>query len=202
MLGEAAAREEIGMTSEHTGSANLDAIHDAIQATREEPLKDWAAVAIWEEDEASVIGEGAPLQMKGLLHSGLWTMAHSESGPNTAGALRQELAGAADVRDFPKGHMHVVRMGGASVGKATFEPGFKWSECVGPIVGSDTCPLEHMGVVLKGKLHIAMDDGEEFDLTAGDAIRIKPGHDAWTIGDETCEVLEVLSAAEYAKPAG
>src|SRR5687767_806086 len=102
-------------------------IHDAIQATREEPLKDWVAIAIWDEDEVSVLGDASQLQLKGYLHSALWAMAHEEAAePPRSGA--KELSDAADVRSFPKGRMQVVKMGGASIGKATFEPGFRWSE--------------------------------------------------------------------------
>jgi hypothetical protein len=187
--------------SDYDVAPPLDAIHDAIQATREEPLKDWAAIAIWDEGESTVLGKSSQLQLKGYLHSGLWAMAHSETTPPDR-SVGRDLSAATDIRDFPKGHMHVVRVGGAAIGKATFEPGFKWSDCIGPILGRDMCPLEHVGVVLKGTLHIAMGTGDEFDVTEGEAIHLMPGHDAWTVGNEICEVLEVLSAEEYAKAPG
>lgn len=181
--------------SQHTP---LDAIHDAIQATQEKPLKDWAAIAIWDDGDAAVLGEAPPLQLKGYLHSGLWAVAHNDGQAPSVTA--KDISQAADVREFPKGRMQVVRMGGAAIGKATFEPGFKWSECIGPIVGSESCPLEHLGVVLKGELHVVMDDGTEFDIRSGEAIHIMPGHDALNLGSEDCEVLETLSAEQYAKP--
>lgn len=185
--------------STNASKNRFDAIHDAIQATREEPLKDWAAIAVWEDGDPTVLGEAPLLQLKGYLHSGLWQLAHTDGSEPAAVAL-EAVPGAADVREFPKGSMHVVRIHGGSIGRGTFEPGWKWSESVGPIIERESCPLEHVGVVLKGAIHIVMDSGEEFDIKAGEAIRIEPGHDAWTIGDEDCEVLEVLSAEQYAKP--
>jgi hypothetical protein len=190
------------MASEASGqrARQLDAIHDAIQATREVPLRHWVAVAIWEPDrKISVIGEDDLLKLKGYLHSGLWEAAHGE------GVVESESSAFSapdDVREFDKGRMDVVRVGGSTIGRAVFEPGFKWSECIKPIVKTESCMINHVGYVLKGSMMIRMDDGSEWEMKQGDAIHIEPGHDAWTVGDEPCVVLEVRSAGEYALPQG
>jgi hypothetical protein len=174
-------------------------IRDAIQASRERPLADWVAVAIWDHTggDVTVLGDAAPLQLKGYLHSGIWSVAH-DTIPLDEPPI-QQLDEAGDIRRFPNGRMDVVRMGGSVVGRGTFEPGFKWSESIGPIVGTTSCLLPHAGYVISGAMGIAMDDGRELTLAAGEAIQIAPGHDAWTIGDEPCVVLEVLSAERYGK---
>ena len=181
-------------------AAQLDAIHDAIQALREEPLHDWVAVAIWNDakGEVSVHGEAPALHLKAYLHSGVWQAAHQDDIP--VDLEQKSFDSAADVRQFDKGRMDVVKLAGSSIGRGTFEPGWRWSESVGPMIGADECPLAHTGFVLSGRMHIAMSDGNEFEVSAGEAIHIAPGHDAWTLGDEPCVVLEVLSAAEYAQP--
>ncbi|MGH2757099.1 MAG: cupin domain-containing protein [Actinomycetota bacterium] len=174
-------------------------IRDAIQGSRERPLADWVAVAIWDHvgGDVTVLGEATPLQMKGYLHSGIWALAHNSIALD--GPPIQQLDDTTDIRRFPGGRMDVVRMGGSVVGRGTFEPGFKWSESIGPIVGMTSCALPHAGYVISGSMRIAMDDGTEFTLEAGEAIQIAPGHDAWTIGEEPCVVLEVLSAERYGK---
>jgi len=174
-------------------------IRDAIQSSRERPLADWVAVAIWDHPggDVSVLGEATPLQLKGYLHSGIWAIAHDAIALDDPPI--QDLDEATDVRRFPGGRMDVVRIGGSVVGRGTFEPGFRWADSVGPIVGTTSCLLPHAGYVISGSMGIGMDDGSEFTLTAGDAIQIAPGHDAWTVGDESCVVLEVLSAERYGK---
>ena len=181
----------------------LDAIHDSIQALREEPLYDWVAVALWNgpSGDVTVHGEAPILHLKSYLHSGVWQAAHQEtdSGPEL---VQKSLDSAADVRQFERGRMDVVKLAGTAIGRGTFEPGWRWSESVGPLIGEPACPLPHTGFVVSGRMRIAMTDGDEFELAAGEAIQIAPGHDAWTVGDEPCVVLEVLSAAEYAQPSG
>jgi hypothetical protein len=181
---------------QESGPKHLDAIHDAIQGTRELPLHDWVAVAVWENDhgEVSVLGEATPLHLKGYLHSGVWEVAR---GPDVEA---HSMQAAEDVRWFDKGHMKVVKIGGQAIGRGEFEPGWKWSESVSDIAGTETCQLSHTGFVVTGSMRIKMDDGEEFDIKAGDAVSIAPGHDAWTLGDQSCVVIEIQSAAEYARP--
>jgi hypothetical protein len=87
----------------------------------------------------------------------------------------------------------VVHLGTATVKRLTAEPGFRWSECIRPLVGGDSCESAHLGYVVSGTLHIASDDGAAADLGPGDAYRIEPGHDAWVLGDEPFIALEFES---------
>ena len=93
--------------------------------------------------------------------------------------------GAGETRTIDKGKLEVVEVGGMTLSRATLEPGWKWSECVKPIVGTDSCEVPHRGYVVSGRLHLEMDDGNTVEIGPGDAYSIEPGHDAWVIGDET-----------------
>lgn len=115
-----------------------------------------------------------------------------------------------DVRDFDspdetrtpeKTRVDVVRVGDMTAARMTFEPGWKWSECVKPVAGTDSCQLRHVGVVGSGRLVVRHEDGTELELDAGDAYVIEPGHDAWVAGDERFVGYEFESraAATYAQ---
>ena len=97
------------------------------------------------------------------------------------------------------GHMDVVTLSDFTLGKGTFEPGWRWSSDVKPIAGTDSCQVLHTGYCLSGSMTIRMNDGTEVTLTAGDVVRIEPGHDAWVDGDEACILLDT-GVAGYAKP--
>jgi hypothetical protein len=115
------------------------------------------------------------------------------------GALESQSFDKPDeTRTFDKGHMDLVTLGDTTIGRAVFEPGWKWSECVKPIAGTDSCLVPHTGYVISGAMHVVMDDGTEGQASAGDMIRIAPGHDAWTLGDEACVVLDIQGAPNYA----
>jgi hypothetical protein len=116
--------------------------------------------------------------------------------------LRKSLTKPDETRSFPKGKMEIVKLGDISVGKATFQPGWKWSESVKSIVGTNTCMVSHQGYIVSGRMHVKMDDGKEIEFGPGDAFAITPGHDAWIVGNEPCVLLEFSgSAAIYAKKA-
>jgi len=106
-----------------------------------------------------------------------------------------------EARTPDKTKIDVVKMGATSAGRFTFEPGWKWSECVKPVVGTESCQARHVGVVQSGTLHVAHEDGTEGDIKPGEAYVIEPGHDAWVVGDETFVGFEFesRSAEEYAK---
>ncbi len=104
-----------------------------------------------------------------------------------------------ETRTFSHGKVDVITLNGHTVGRAEFEPGWKWSECVKPIAGTDSCQALHVGFSLAGRMHIVHNDGTESDAEAGDVYVIEPGHDAWVVGDETFVGLEFQSAATYAK---
>ncbi len=115
------------------------------------------------------------------------------------GLASKNFGGADDVRSFDKGRMEVITLGGATVGRATFEPGWKWSECLKPVAGTDTCEVAHLGYVVSGRMHVVMDDGTEADAGPGELVEIAPGHDAWIVGDEPCVFLDFQGASNYGK---
>ena len=89
-----------------------------------------------------------------------------------------------ETRTPDKTRVDVVRAGSTTAARMTFEPGWKWSECVKPVVGTDSCQIHHVGVVQSGRLHIEHEDGTEVEIGPGDAYVIEPGHDAHVVGDE------------------
>ncbi len=88
------------------------------------------------------------------------------------------------VREFPRGRVELVKIGENLVGKITLQPGWRWSESMGPVFKKDTCEASHLMYQLSGTVRIRMDDGKEFECRAGDVCAIAPGHDAWVVGDE------------------
>jgi hypothetical protein len=104
-------------------------------------------------------------------------------------------------RTFDNGELHLVEVAGATIGRAVFRPGWKWSNDVKPVAGTDSCEAPHTGYILSGRLHIRMDDGTEGEAGPGDAFVVSPGHDAWVVGDEPCVALDWSGVADYAKPA-
>jgi hypothetical protein len=105
-----------------------------------------------------------------------------------------------ETRTPSKTRIDVVRLGDTEVGRFTFSPGWRWSECIKPVVGTDSCQVDHVGYVAAGRLGVAHDDGSKVSLSPGDAYRIAPGHDAWVEGDEDFVGYEFKGAATYAKP--
>jgi ethanolamine utilization protein EutQ (cupin superfamily) len=118
------------------------------------------------------------------------------------GLASRNFSESEDVRPFDKGRMEVITLGRATVGRATFSPGWKWSECVKPVAGTDRCEVAHLGYVVAGRMHVVMQDGTEGVAGPGDLVEIAPGHDAWIVGDEPCVFLDVQGAADYAKQTG
>jgi hypothetical protein len=104
-----------------------------------------------------------------------------------------------ETRSFDKGKFDVVTVGSTKVGLYQFEPGWRWSESVKPLVGTDSCQNHHTGYVISGRLKVALDDGTEAEAGPGDVYDIPPGHDALVVGNEPFVGLEWQSAAEYAK---
>ena len=105
-----------------------------------------------------------------------------------------------DERRTPdKTRVDVVRLGDTEVGRFTFQPGWRWSECIKPVVGTESCQVEHIGYVVAGTLHVDHDDGATSDVTAGSVYRIAPGHDAHVVGDAPVVVVEFQGAATYAR---
>lgn len=121
-----------------------------------------------------------------------------------AGLVKKSLNSPEETRTFKdgKGKLELVNQDAGAVGRATFEPGWKWSEHVKPIAGTDSCQAPHLGYYVSGRMVVVMDDGEQAEYGPGDFAIIPPGHDAWTVGDEPCVVIDWQGFADYAKPAG
>jgi ketosteroid isomerase-like protein len=98
------------------------------------------------------------------------------------------------------GSLKVYKVGSSIVGRGTFKPGWRWSKHVKPIAGTESCQAAHTGIMLAGTLCVRMDDGEEVEYHAGDSFYMAPGHDAWVVGDETCDLLDFSGSANYAVP--
>jgi hypothetical protein len=105
-----------------------------------------------------------------------------------------------ETRAPDKTRVELVNIAGGQVGRYTFQPGWKWSECIKPVVGTDSCQVDHVGYCIAGKLHVSYADGTEADITPGEVYRIGPGHDAWVVGNEPMVSVEFQGAANYAKP--
>jgi class 3 adenylate cyclase len=103
-------------------------------------------------------------------------------------------------RDPPLGKAELVRLGESNIGRARWEPGWRWSEHLKPMMGTDSCPFHHLGYSISGSLHVEMEDGETLDIPPDCAYEIPPGHDAWVVGDEAWVTVEWTSAAEVGIP--
>ena len=103
-----------------------------------------------------------------------------------------------EVREFPLGKFELVHVGGMTIGRATYQPGWKWSVHVGDQLGETSCHVEHVGMVVSGCATAAMDDGDVIEMRAGDLFYIPPGHDSWVVGDEPYVSLHFLGADDYA----
>jgi len=103
----------------------------------------------------------------------------------------------AETRTFEKGRFDLYCVGASAIGRATYEPGWRWSTHVGPGVGVTSCQVEHVGLVLSGQAMVRMDDGTERVMRAGDLFHVPPGHDSWVVGEEPYVSLHVLGSEEY-----
>jgi len=105
-----------------------------------------------------------------------------------------------EVRQMVKGKFEIVHIGGLAIGRATYEPGWKWSQHVGPALGQKLCSVQHVGLVVSGRNTVAFEDGGEVHLKPGDLFHIPPEpHDSWVVGDELYVSLHFLGAEHYAR---
>jgi len=104
-----------------------------------------------------------------------------------------------EVREFPKGRVETVTIGGTTVGYAKLEPGWRWSESVKPIAKTESCQAPHFQYHIAGVLRVRMDDGTEFDCKPGDVSSLPPGHDAWVVGDEPVIVVDFHGMTNFGK---
>jgi quercetin dioxygenase-like cupin family protein len=103
-----------------------------------------------------------------------------------------------EVRTFEKGKFELVHIAGMTIGRATYQPGWKWSLHVGRSLGKATCDVEHVGIVIAGRATAAMEDGRVYEMKPGDIFYIEPGHDSWVVGDEPYVSLHLMGASDYA----
>ena len=107
---------------------------------------------------------------------------------------RKSFSSPDQVREFTRGRIDIVNLDETAIGRYVWEPGWRWSKDVAPVVHTQSCQNRHVGYVIAGHLHVVMDDGIELDVVAGDAYEIPPGHDAWVVGDAAWETVEFASA--------
>ncbi len=103
-----------------------------------------------------------------------------------------------ETRTFEKGRFELVRVGDMTVGRASYEPGWRWSEHVGAPTGARSCQVEHVGLVISGRAKVLMDDGREIEMGPGDLFAVPAGHDSWVVGDEPYVSLHFMGADVYA----
>lgn len=106
-----------------------------------------------------------------------------------------------DSQSLEKGRLELCTLGGMTVGRASYEPGWKWSEHIGAATGETWCLVEHVILVLQGRMVVAMRDGERVEIGPGDLCHIPPGHDSWVVGDEPYVSLHFAGTGEYAQKA-
>ena len=118
-----------------------------------------------------------------------------------AGVQRLDFDSPDETRSPDKTRVDVVRLGETTAARMTFEPGWKWSECVKPVAGTDSCQVRHVGIAQSGRMVVRHEDGTEVEVGPGDAYAIEPGHDAWVVGEEGFVGFEFesRSAEEYAR---
>ena len=95
-----------------------------------------------------------------------------------------------DVHSMPRMHVEMVGLDDTTVGHCRFEPGWRWSTDIAPMLGTTSCPYRHIGYTLAGSLHVVMDDGQTLDIPPRTAFEIPPGHDKWVVGEDAWECIE------------
>jgi quercetin dioxygenase-like cupin family protein len=103
-----------------------------------------------------------------------------------------------ETRTFEKGRFEVYRVGPMTLGRATYEPGWKWSSHVGAATGESMCQVEHVGLVMSGRAAVKMEDGTERVMEPGQFFYVPPGHDSWVVGDEPYVSLHIMGSEDYA----
>lgn len=118
-----------------------------------------------------------------------------------SGLIRRSFDTPEEVRSFEagSGRLELINLDSGPVGRATFKPGWRWSEHVKPIAGTDSCQAAHVGIFLAGRMKVVMDDGEELEYRPGDFAIMPPGHDAWIVGEEDCVFVDWQGFADYAR---
>jgi len=113
---------------------------------------------------------------------------------------RRSMLHPDEVRSFDKGQVELITIEGVTFGRATLQPGWRWSTSVRPLVKTTSCEAPHLQYHVSGRLHVIMDDGTETEIGPGDVSCIPPGHDAWVVGEESVVLIDISGMAHYAKP--
>jgi len=117
----------------------------------------------------------------------------------TGQAEQKGFAAPDEVRSFEMGELRLLKMSGGEIGQLVLEPGWRWSQHVKPIAGTELCEAPHFQYHVQGTLHIVMGDGTEFDARPGDVTALPQGHDAWVVGEEPVIVVDWYGASNYAR---
>jgi hypothetical protein len=104
-----------------------------------------------------------------------------------------------ETRTFEKGKLELFKLGGVTFGRATLQPGWKWSTSIKPLAKTESCQAPHLQYHVSGRLHVVMDDGSEQEFVPGDVSLIPSGHDAWVVGDDPVIIIDISGMAQYAK---
>jgi hypothetical protein len=129
-------------------------------------------------------------------------MAHQQHNNNPFAVGKAELKDFLkpdEVREFPKGRVEIIKIGNATIGRATFQPGWKWSESVQPLAKTKSCEAPHFQYHVSGTLMVKMDDGTLFECKPGNVSLLPMGHDAWVVGNEAAVVVDFQGMLDYAK---
>lgn len=129
-------------------------------------------------------------------------MAHRSITPSSGGEEKAELKDFSkpdEVREFPLGKVELIHIGGATIGRATFQPGWKWSTSVQPLAKTSSCEAPHFQYHVSGVLKVKMDDGTVLECKPGDVSLLPMGHDAWVVGKEPAVVVDFQGMVDYAK---
>jgi hypothetical protein len=116
-----------------------------------------------------------------------------------AGIEANDFSTPDELRSPERTTVEIVKIANGEIGRYTFQPGWRWSDCIKPLVGTDTCQVEHIGYVISGTLRVDHEDGTTLEIPAGSVYRIGPGHDGSVVGEEPAVVVEFQGAATYAK---
>jgi hypothetical protein len=118
-----------------------------------------------------------------------------------AGVESRNFESPDETRTPDKTTIELVNLAGGQIGRYTFQPGWRWSECIKPVAQTERCQVEHVGYVVSGGLHVEHEDGTSGEVSTGDVYRIAPGHEAWVEGNEPAVFVEFQGAAHYAEGA-
>jgi EutQ-like cupin domain len=118
---------------------------------------------------------------------------------NMAKMQKKNLNSPEETRSFEKGKLELANLGDVTIGRATLEPGWSWEKCVKPLVKTESCQAPHTQYMVSGRMKVVMDDGTEEEFSAGDALVIPPGHNAWVVGNEPVVAVDFTGFKDYAK---